>query len=91
MDKIAFFPFSPEGGETILISDMNPSRRLTEEDLEDGSLLKEAITIFNNERNESNLIEVMELLRDSNIWVPCTAVMGENDQKRMEELMESIS
>lgn len=90
-DKIGFFPFTPENGETILISDMNPSRRLTERDLEGGLLLKEAIKIFNGERNEPNLIEVMELLRDSNIWIPCTAVMSEADKKRMEELIESLN
>ena len=90
-DKIGFFPYTPEGGETVLISDMNPSRRLTVEDLEDGSLLKGAIAVFNNERNEANLLEVMELLRDSYVWIPCNAVMSEADQKRMEELLDSLN
>ena len=90
-DKVGFISYTPENGKTILISDMNPSRRLTEKDLEGGLLLKEAIKIFNGERNEPNLIEVMELLRDSNIWIPCTAVMSEADQKRMEELIESLN
>lgn len=90
-DKIGYFPYTDENGTTILVSDMNPSRKLTAADLEDGSLLKEAITIFNNDRNEQNLIEIMELLRDSYVWVPCNAVMSDNDQKRMEELIESLN
>ena len=90
-DKIGFISYTPENGKKVLISDMNPSRRLTEKDLEGGLLLKEAIQIFNSERNEPNLIEVMELLRDSKIWIPCTAVMSEADQKRMEELIESLN
>ena len=88
-EKIGYFPYTDDQGTTVLISDMNPSRKLTAEDLEDGELLKEAITEFNKQRNEPNFFEVLELLRDSYVWVPCNAVMSEADQKRMEEMIAS--
>lgn len=86
-DKIGYFPYTDDQGTTVLISDMNPSRRLTAADLEGGELLKEAISAFNAERNEPNFFEVLELLRDSYVWVPCNAVMSEEDQRRMEEMV----
>ena len=88
-DKIGFFPYTDDQGTTILVSDMNPSRKLTAADMEGGTLLKEAITVFNNDRNEPNLFEVMELLRDSYVWIPCNAVMSDVDQKRMKEIIEN--
>lgn len=88
-DKIGFFPYTDDQGTTILVSDMNPSRKLTAADMEGGTLLKEAITVFNNDRNEPNLFEVMELLRDSYVWIPCNAVMSDVDQKRMQEIIEN--
>lgn len=50
-EKIAFFVQKTEDGEIICFSDMTPSRKLTAEDLEDGTLLKEAVSIFNKQRN----------------------------------------
>ena len=44
---------------------MTPSRKLTAEDLEDGTLLKEAVSIFNKERTEEHFIDILEFLRDS--------------------------
>ncbi|MGN1134588.1 MAG: hypothetical protein ACI4SF_00020 [Oscillospiraceae bacterium] len=57
---------------------MNPSRKLTQKDLEGGEPLKEAISVFNNERT----IDVWEFLRDSFVWIPCNAIMSEEDQKK---------
>lgn len=84
-DRIAFFIREMEDGEYFCCADLNPSRKITEDDLKDGSLLEAAITAFNKERNEQHLIEVLEILRDSYVWVPCTAVMSDEDQRRMEE------
>lgn len=89
-DKIGYFPYTDDEGTMVLISDMNPSRKLTAADLEGGELLKEAIVMFNGQRNEPNFIEVLELLRDSYVWIPCNAIMSEADQKRMEEMVESV-
>ena len=89
-DKIEFFPLEVENQESVLICDMNSMKRFTEAELEDGTVLKTAIATFNAERNERNLLEVLLLLRDSNVWVPCNAVMSEADQKRFEELLGDL-
>ena len=94
-EKIAFFVQENEDKEIILYSDMNPTKKLTAEDLEDGTMLKAAVAKFNEERNEPNFIEVLELLRDSYVWIPCNAVLGEADiaamQKAIEEAGEDLS
>ncbi len=86
-EKIAFFVQETEEKEIICYSDMNPSQILTSEDLEDGTMLREAISVFNAERTEKNLLDVLELLRDSYVWVPCNAIMSEADQKAVEEMI----
>lgn len=89
-EKIAFFVQETDDKKVICISDMNPSAKITEEDLEDGSMLEAAVHRFNEERNEPNFLDLLEILRDSYVWVPCNAVMSDADQKRMEELIESL-
>lgn len=89
-EKIAFFVHETEDKKVICCSDMNPSQKITAEDLEDGSMLEAAVTAFNRERNEQHLIDIMEILRDSYVWVPCNAIMSEADQKRMEELVHNL-
>ena len=86
-EKIAFFVQKTDDDEIILYSDMTPSRKLTSEDLEDGSLLKEAVSIFNQERTEEHFIDILEFLRDSFVWVPCEAVMSDADIARFEQAM----
>ena len=78
---------SGENKKVVLVSDMNPDMKLTREDLEDGQMLKDAIHTFNAEQTEQHFIEVLEFLRDSDVWVPCNAIMSENDQANMEELL----
>lgn len=87
-EKIAFFVQKTEDGEIICFSDMTPSRKLTAEDLEDGTLLKEAVSIFNKQRNEEHFLDILELLRDSYVWVPCNAVMSEADMARFEQALK---
>ena len=90
-EKIAFFVQKTEDERIICISDMNPSAKLTEKDLEDGSMLETAVTRFNAERNETNFLDILEILRDSWVWVPCNAVMSNVDQARMEEMIGSLN
>ncbi len=87
-DTIAFFVQKTEDDKIICISDMNPTAYISREDLEGGQMLRDAIRRFNSERNENNLFDVMELLRDSNVWVPCTAVFSEADQKTIEDMVK---
>ena len=60
-------------------------RQLTPQDLEDGSMLKEAIHTFAGHRTRRNLLRVLELLRDSLVWIPCNAVLSEADQEAVEK------
>lgn len=93
-EKVAFFAYQQEENKFILCSDMNPSAAITAEDLEDGSMLEAAIHAFHQEQTEENLLDILEILRDSYVWIPCTAVMSERDQlsfiKMLEEKGESI-
>jgi hypothetical protein len=83
-EKIAFFIQKTEDERIICISDMNPSKKITAKDLEDGSMLETAVTNFIAERNEDNFLDILEILRDSLVWVPCTAVMSDTDQACIE-------
>lgn len=87
-EMIGIFVQKNEDGSIICYSDMNPSKQLTAEDLEDGSMLKDAVTRFNAERTEGNFIEVMELLRDSYVWIPCNAILSERDQENIIRMLE---
>lgn len=42
-ERITFFVQQMEDNSIVAISDMNPSKKLTKKDLEDGSMLKEAV------------------------------------------------
>lgn len=87
-EKVAFFVQKQKDESIILYTDMTPSRNLTAEDLEDGTLLKEAVTVFNKERTEDHFLDVLEFLRDSYVWIPCNAVMSEADMARFEQAMK---
>ena len=92
-EKVTFFVKKTDKGEFLCYTDLTSAMKLSEEDLADGSLLRSAIHIFNGARSEIHFLHVLEYLRDSTVLVPCTVVMGENDQAEMErrvkEAMES--
>ena len=48
------------------------------------------ISNFNENQTEQNLFNLLRVLRDSWVWVPCTAVMSDNDQQRMLEMINSL-
>lgn len=87
-EKVAFFVQKQEDESVILYTDMTPSRKLTAEDLEDGTLLKEAVAVFNKERTENHFLNVLEFLRDSYVWIPCNAVMSEADIAEIEQAVK---
>lgn len=89
-DEIAFFAHETEDEGIVLLSDMIPDIILKEEDLEDGKMLKEAISRFNSERNERNLIDVLQILRDSWLWVPCTAILSDRDNDKLERMVKGL-
>ena len=64
-----------------------PDDPITAEMLEDGSFLKRAIGICNRNRTQLNLIKLARILRDSWVWVPCTAVMSDADYEQWTKLV----
>ena len=69
--------FSADGDRDYAVSD----EPITAELLEDGSFLKKAIEVCNRNRTQRNLIKLSKILRDSWVWVPCTAVLSDADQE----------
>ena len=65
------------------------SRELTEEDLEDGTLLEDAVRVFRDNRNEETFFEVIQLLRYSYVWIPCSMVLSERDKKKWDDIITS--
>lgn len=87
-EKIAFFVQKDDNDNLICFTDMNPSQKITAEDLEGGTMLKEAVARFNAERNEPNFLDVLEILRDSFVWIPCTAIMSDADNEMIKKMVE---
>ena len=88
-EKIAFFVQETEDKHVICYSEMTPSKKITAEDLADGTMLKAAVAAFNAERNEPNFFEILETLRDSWVWIPCNAVLAEADMAAMQAAIEA--
>ena len=88
-ETIAFFEKHEENGTVECVSDMNPDRSLTAADLEDGTLLQEAIRAFKKEKTEDNAVEILQLLRDSNVWIPCTADFVNGELKVTPEILRN--
>ena len=82
-DKIPFYVQHKDYKEISLWSNMNQSSRITPEDLEDGRVLEAAIHTFNEAPTEKHLLDIMAILQDSYVWVPCNAVMSDADQARL--------
>ena len=90
-EKIAFFVERTKDDKILCYSNMTPSMKLTAEDLADGSMLRNAIHIFNQERTEPHFIDVLEFLRDSYVWIPCNTILSDEDYADMERaIMETI-
>lgn len=80
-EEIAFALYKTDEGEIICFSDMNPDVKLTQEDLEGGELLRKAIESFNENRTQEGLMDILFLLRDSYVWIPCNIVMSNKDEE----------
>lgn len=52
-------------------------------------MLEAVVSRFNKKQNEENLIEVLAVLRDSNVWIPCNAVMADEDRNQIESMIKN--
>ena len=87
-EKIAVNLDEAEDKKVICYSNMNPSKRLRPEDLEDGTMLREAIRSYYEKGTEDAFLDILETLRDSFVWIPCFAVPSEADQKAFADMMD---
>lgn len=87
-EKIAFFIHEDENGGIALCSNRNPSQKITAEDLEDGTMLESSIHNFIREKNQDHFLDILEILRDSYVWIPGDFVMSDRDESRMKDLIE---
>lgn len=86
-DEIAFGVQKLDDNKIICISNMNPAVAFTSEALKDGKILKSAVHRFVTNRNEDNFLTVLEILRDSEVLVPCNMIMSDEDQKAIEDMI----
>lgn len=77
-----------ETGRVTCHAQFSPFEKIDPAILEDGSLLKEAVRKFHEGDQTDGLFEILQILRDSFVWIPCNAVVGEEDQKAMEQMIE---
>ena len=57
-----------------------PDDPITAELLEDGSYLKRAIEICGRSRTILNMIKLGRILKESFVWVPCSAILSDRDR-----------
>ena len=75
-------------GKVTCHAQLSPTETIDPETLADGKLLKEAVRRFheNNDDTEA-LFWILQILRDSDVWIPCNAIVGEEDQKTVEQMI----
>ena len=54
----------------------------------DGSLLKRAVAVYNQNRTQENIIKLMKALRDSRVWIPCNAILSDTDYAALEKAVK---
>lgn len=78
-EEIAFFVQELQNHSVICYANCNPQETVTAEDLADGSVLKQAIAVFHESRTKDNFVQVMQILRDSQVWIPYNEAQGISD------------
>lgn len=51
-------------------------------------ILNDAVERFKTIKTESNLLDVLEILRDCHVWIPCTAIMSGIDGDMIKKMVE---
>ena len=89
------FLLTREMAEQILQEDARaedtvPDVEITRELLEDGSFLKKALEICNRNETPLNMLKLMKILRDSYVWIPCSAILSDTDPETMKKLAKEV-
>lgn len=67
---IAFVVNENKDKSKTLVANLTPQKKYTSEELADGKILKEALKVFNEDKDRFKLYAVLEILKDSKIYVP---------------------
>ncbi len=78
-DVIPFFAQQLEDGSVICFANMTPEPKFDAEAFSDGKMLDEAIMVFNQRHNEESLVELLQILRDTPLVVPCKEIISEDE------------
>ena len=70
-----------ENDSAVCVCDLTEAPK--EEDYLDGNLLKMFIKNYKEHLDEESMLKLLAFLRDCFLWVPCTAVMDKEDEKRL--------
>ncbi len=63
-------------------------RKISAKELADGSLLREAIRKYKYWNTDDSFWNLLAILRDSNVWIPCNAISGSKDQASLDKMIQ---
>lgn len=82
--RIAFSVNETKDGGRNLIADLSPVKTYTADELKGGKILKEALEAFNKNTNQVNMYSVLEILKNSMVFVSKTEkgmeILGSKDK-----------
>ncbi len=79
--------FKADGGVEYIVPDETPTPEL----LRGGAFLKRAVGICNRNRTEMNLIKLLMILRESMVWVPCSATVSDADSETVLNMLKEAN
>ena len=99
------FVLNPFGQSFMLAQELINAIFVTDEDIKNSApqpepagptdeaeqKLEAALAKYYENNNQINLMNVIRLLRDSFVWVPCNAVLSEEDQKQFEKMIDACN
>ena len=92
-NTISYFPYTEDDDYTIFICDFNlmqDEEHFDKEVFSNGRLLEEAIVVLKADANKKRLFNLLRLLRDCEVCIPCVAHMSERDLKYFTEIVPEL-
>ena len=80
-EALAFTAEQGADKRTRCKASLDPARRYTKEELADGRLLRKAVAALREKNTRERFAKVMEILHDSEVWLPCNPLVNENEKK----------
>lgn len=92
-NTISYFPYTDDEDYTILICDLNlvqDEENFDKEVFSNGRLLEDAIVVLKADANKNRLFNLLRLLRDCDVCIPCVVHMSERDLKYFTEIVPEL-